>query len=213
MVESLQMQTSLEKITRSIPIPNTKIAGIQLSNILHTDAMRILSYCQNPLITDTTLIPVPYSTRDLEDYYDNLAQIYAMSSTCLLWAIRDTNIPDKFGIGRYIGSVGLHPPKHQNEMWKNNSLAAHSQFHVLGYYIDPNYWGKSIMSNAVQVLLNDIAKKELKLQRVRSEAFDGNMASHAVLKKAGFVNAGHVKDKYEKQGKKISSTHYELVYS
>jgi len=83
--------------------------------------------------------------------------------------------------GEYIGDVGVF-----------NYDSKHKKGEI-GYLLDKNYWGKGIMSNCVQAVL-DIAFKEFNYNRVEALVDVRNDACIALLKKSGFLKEGTLRD-------------------
>ncbi len=79
-----------------------------------------------------------------------------------------------------IGMIGLHEidPIHKRAK--------------LGYWLAQDYWGRGLMSEALQLLLN-FAFRTLRLHRVYASAFAHNLPSRRVLEKAGFRQEGLVR--------------------
>jgi len=194
------MTSSLDRITVSLPVRQ----DICLTNILHTDRVRVLHLVTNPGIYATTLIPHPYTPDHLDQYYDALAFLYANAPTCLLWAIRDTSHGDRF-----IGSVGLHPPA--TGVFKDFSLSGNNAYYGLGCYLDPEYWGRGIMGACVRTVIEEVGWRELGLDRVRSEVFAGNEASLRIHVRLGFKEIARIEKKYNRCGKDIDVVEMELL--
>ena len=55
----------------------------------------------------------------------------------------------------------------------------------LGYWLAEPYWHQGIMAEAVQALLEH-GRRNLGLSRVWADYFEGNEASHSVMRRAGF---------------------------
>lgn len=70
----------------------------------------------------------------------------------------------------------------------------------MGYWLAEPYWGKGIMTHAVQ-FLTAWAFQELKLHRISAEPYATNTASHRVLEKAGFTLEGVLRSSVFKDGK------------
>lgn len=95
--------------------------------------------------------------------------------------------PNIFGIVlaenvRLIGSIGLiNDPKRQNE---------HTM--MLGYALSEQYWGKGIMTEAVNAVLQ-YGFDQLKLDLISAYCYPFNLRSKHVLTKCGFSYEGTLK--------------------
>ena len=81
--------------------------------------------------------------------------------------------------GRVVGSVSL------SQIARGNFQSAY-----LGYYMGEPYAGRGYMTEAVGLLLGH-AFEGLKLHRVEANIQPGNLASIALVKRAGFVKEGY----------------------
>ncbi len=78
---------------------------------------------------------------------------------------------------RMIGSCGFHLYDPRNQRVE------------IGYELHSNYWRQGIMSEAVGAVL-DFCFLQLGLHRVEADVTEGNVASAALLKRAGFALEG-----------------------
>lgn len=83
----------------------------------------------------------------------------------------------------------------------------HSQTAELGYWLGEAYWGKGIMSKAIE-LYSDYVISEFNLLRVFAEPFDDNLASCRALEKAGFSCEGTLRSNAVKNGAVIDMFMY-----
>jgi RimJ/RimL family protein N-acetyltransferase len=86
----------------------------------------------------------------------------------------------------------------------------HRKTAELGYWLGEPFWGRGIMSEAVQEFTR-WAFKAFDLQRIFAEPFESNAASARVLEKAGFVCEGRLRANVFKDGKVLDSFLYGLV--
>ena len=77
--------------------------------------------------------------------------------------------------GEAIGGVGLHP---QKDIYRKNA--------EIGYWISEEYWGKGIMTNAINEIL-EYSWNHLDIDRVVAIIFGTNVGSIKVAEKCGFV--------------------------
>ncbi|WP_448569274.1 GNAT family N-acetyltransferase [Thalassotalea ganghwensis] len=74
-----------------------------------------------------------------------------------------------------------------------NSWSAAMRNAVIGYDLHPNFWGKGIMTEALQAIIKVGFNGDLpcgKLHRIQADTVPGNIASEAVLTKLGFREEG-----------------------
>ena len=81
--------------------------------------------------------------------------------------------------GRVVGSINL------SQIARGNFQSAY-----LGYYTGEPYAGRGYMTEAIRLLLRH-AFEDLKLHRVEANIQPGNLASIALVKRAGFVKEGY----------------------
>lgn len=82
----------------------------------------------------------------------------------------------------------------------------------LGYWLAEPFWGKGIMTLAVQ-FLTAWAFHKLNLHRIYAEPYAGNQASHRVLEKAGFTREGVLRKNVFKDGKILDQVLYSCIQS
>ena len=70
----------------------------------------------------------------------------------------------------------------------------------IGYWLNPAYWGKGIMTAAVRRICAEAFEKR-DIARIHAEVFSPNAASVRVLQKCGFVQEGIKKKSVFKRGK------------
>ena len=135
----------------------------------------------------THLFPHPYTEADAENWFSLLESMPEPTH----WAIEVE--------GRAVGGVGCTLGKGVREK--------SAQF---GYWLGEPYWGRGIMSAAVQRVA-PYALERFKLVRLESPVFAWNPASMRVLEKAGFVREGMHRAALFKDGEIIDEVLYALV--
>ena len=90
-------------------------------------------------------------------------------------------------LDRMIGSCGFH------------LLNPRDQRAEIGYELHSDYWRRGIMSEAVGAILA-FCFDALSLHRVEADVVEGNAASAALLKKAGFTLEGVWRERVYKRG-------------
>ena len=99
--------------------------------------------------------------------------------------------------GKAVGGIGIHP---QTDIMKKNA--------ELGYWLGEKYWGKGIISKAIQMII-PFAFKTYDITRIYARPFGTNIASQKVLEKAGFVLEARIKENIFKNGAYLD----ELIYA
>lgn len=99
--------------------------------------------------------------------------------------------------GKAVGGIGIHP---QADIMKKNA--------ELGYWLGEKYWGKGIISRAIQEII-PFALKTYDITRIYARPFGNNVASQKVLEKAGFKLEARIKENIFKNGEYLD----ELVYA
>lgn len=80
----------------------------------------------------------------------------------------------------------------------------------IGYLIDPKYWRKGIVSEALTAIIA-FAFEEMKLHSIEANINPGNEASRKLLLKHGFVKEAYFKEDYFFNGKFLDSEIYSLI--
>lgn len=99
--------------------------------------------------------------------------------------------------GKAVGGIGIHP---QTDIMKKNA--------ELGYWLGEKYWGKGIISKAIQEII-PFAFKTYEITRIYARPFGTNAASQKVLEKAGFKLEASIKENIFKNGEYLD----ELIYA
>ena len=143
------------------------------------DAPFIVTYANNRKIWVNLrdAFPYPYSLADAKDFISRVTG----ADPVTVFAIATKS--------EAIGSIGLMLGKD-----------VHRFTAEMGYWLSEPYWGKGIMTDAVQYL-TAWAFRELKLHRIFAEPYATNTASHRVLEKAGFTREGVLRSSAFKDGK------------
>lgn len=81
---------------------------------------------------------------------------------------------------------------------------------ALGYWIGPHLWGQGITTRAAQ-RVTSWAFTHLKLKRITADVSVDNPASAAVLRKAGFHEAGEAKRRFVSRGQECPVTIFECT--
>lgn len=153
------------------------------------DAPFIAKYANNRKIwlNLRDAFPYPYSLEDAEVFISSVIE----ADPVTIFAIATRS--------EAIGSIGLMLGKD-----------VHRFTAEMGYWLAEPYWGKGIMTDAVQFLAA-WAFRELKLHRISAEPYVTNAASHKVLEKAGFTREGVKRSSAFKEGKILDQFLYSQI--
>lgn len=134
-------------------------------------------------------LPYPYSVDDARQYLQTTLD--APPDSQYTWAI----VAD----GKVVGSIGIF--RQQN---------IHRQTGEIGYYLAEPYWGRGIVTAAVQEACRYVFENT-DILRIFAEPFARNTASCRVLEKAGFVCEGTLRKNAVKNGEVMDMKMYALV--
>ncbi len=148
-----------------------------LSKILNNP--RILAFLRDG-------IPFPYTERDAADYIS--AMLSADENDTFAYAVTADSVLVR-SISAFRGSN------------------IHFRTAEVGYYLDEDFWGKGIMTCALNLLCEKLFS-DTDLLRLYAEPFSYNTASRRVLEKAGFVQEGVMKCGAVKNGSVLDISLY-----
>lgn len=151
-----------------------------------SDAEGLVEHANNYNVAKwlTNQFPHPYGIEDARNY---------------LTIIKDDNPTKVFAIvvdGAAVGSIGIFP-----------QADIHEKSAEIGYWLSEKYWGKGIMSKAIQEIVI-YGFKTFDIVRIFARPFSTNMGSQRVLEKAGFKLEARLKKALYKNGELID----ELIY-
>ena len=128
------------------------------------DKFALKKYANNPKIAAkmTDGFPHPYNIEDAEKFITFASEMNPIS----IFAI---TIDDEA-----VGGIGLHLEK---DIHRLNA--------ELGYCLAENYWGRGIVSKAIQEIVK-YGFENFEITRIYARPFGSNIASQKVLEKAGF---------------------------
>lgn len=153
-----------------------------------SDAAELAAVISNKKIQDNLRdgLPFPYTKQD--------GAAFISEMLCA-----DTNETFAFAItaeDKVIGSIGI---------FRQGNI--HRQTAELGYYIAEEYWGKGLMTEAVNQICEYVFN-ESDIIRIYAEPFAHNTASCRVLEKAGFQYEGTLRKNAVKNGRVIDMKMY-----
>ena len=161
---------------------------IQIRKWSLTDAKDLAAALSNKKILDNLRdgLPYPYTEQDGQDFISTM--LAADEDETFAFAITVDS--------RVIGSIGA---------FRQGNI--HRQAAELGYYIAEEYWGRGIMTEAVNRLC-DYVFSHTDIIRIYAEPFAYNSASCRVLEKAGFQYEGTLRSNAVKNGKVLDMRMY-----
>lgn len=132
--------------------------------------------------------------KDIDIYKDKVASWVANYENGLYfnWIIEYKRSKEVIGI------INLHNVDEVNQVAETS------------YILCPKYWGKGIMTEALNQVLQ-YAFEEIKVNRVQADVFQGNFASEKVLTKCGMQKEGIARKRYYKEGAYIDSIQYAVL--
>lgn len=156
-----------------------------------SDAKDLAAACGNKKIQDNLRdgLPYPYTEQDGVDFIS--AMLAADENETFAFAI---TVDEKV-----VGSIGVF-----------RQANIHRQTAELGYYIAEEYWGKGLMTEAVNQICNYVFDNS-DIIRIYAEPFAYNAASCRVLEKAGFQYEGTLRNNAVKNGRVIDMKMYALL--
>lgn len=159
--------------------------NFHIDEFAQTDSQALIKYLNDLDIYNNTLaIPNPYTEKDAEWWLSHVAEQTKSIGRSVNWCIRNSTD------GELIGGIGYN----EIDLGKNHVAE-------IGYWLAKPFWGKGIMSAAVQAV-SDFGFEEFELYRITAGVFFENKRSARVLEKAGFnLEAERLKNRYRKDGK------------
>lgn len=145
-----------------------------------TDAPELAKALFNKKVQDNLRdgLPYPYTEENALEYIESIQK--ADENDVFVFAV----VAD----GKVVGNVGVERQKNVHRLTAE-----------LGYYLDEEYWGKGIMTEAVKELcayVFDVSD----IVRIFAVTYADNVASCRVLEKAGFLLEGVLKKAAIKNG-------------
>ncbi|WP_149207690.1 GNAT family N-acetyltransferase [Flavobacterium johnsoniae] len=173
------------------PFPVIETERLLLRRITNDDVNEVFELRSNP--ETMKFIPRPL-VKDNEDALLHIAMIEEKIETNIgiNWAITLKDNPKLLGI---IGYYRMQPENYRAE---------------IGYMLSPDFHGKGIIPEAVNVLLK-YGFENLKLHSIEAVIDPENHASEKVLQKCGFVKEAHLREAEFWEGKFLDKVIYSLL--
>lgn len=161
---------------------------VQIRKWRLSDAADLAAAVSNPKILKNLRdgLPYPYTEEDGREFIS--AMLAAEENDTFAFAVTAD--------GRAVGSIGA---------FRQSNI--HSRTAELGYYLAEDYWGKSIMTQAVRLLCGHVFSHS-DILRIFAEPFAHNTASRRVLEKAGFTCEGILRANAVKDGRVVDMAMY-----
>ena len=156
-----------------------------------SDAADLAAALSNPKVLNNLRdgLPYPYTQRDAEAYIRAMLSADEDSSFAFAITVDD----------RCIGSIGA---------FRQGNI--HRRTAELGYYLAEEYWGRSLMTQAIGKLCRWVFENT-DILRIYAEPFSYNTGSCRALEKAGFRYEGLLKNNAVKNGKLLDMKLYALT--
>ena len=156
------------------------------------DAAAVAQYANNEKIARNLrdVFPYPYTLADAESFVDSCL---GADGSCQLFRAIEVE-------GHAVGSIALCL-----------GSDVYCMTAELGYWLAEDFWGKGIMTQAVQQICEEGAERWEDLLRIYAEPFAHNTASRRVLEKAGFTLEGVLRKSVCKRGRVCDSCMYALL--
>ncbi len=124
------------------------------------DEESVVRILNNEKVREKLGTPYPYTIESFKSFFDK---------------IKNDNETTYFAIekdGEFIGSIALD--------LEDNSTA------MFGYWLDEEYWGKGIITKAIEEVIK-YATKKFSVKKFYAKIFDNNVGSRKVLENNGFI--------------------------
>ena len=196
---------------------DTYFSQFCLSNIFYFPLLD-LSFQPFPVIETDRLILREVTLDDAEAFFQLRTNIDAMR-------FLDKYLPKKIEeIQELIGKIIEGIQKNESIGWAicmkgNPSLLGTIGYHriykehyraEIGYMLQPAYWNKGIMSEAITKIL-DFGFNNMKLHSIEAHINPNNDASKSILKKFKFIKEAYHKENYFFNGKFLDTEIYSLL--
>ena len=154
-----------------------------------TDEASLIKYGNNFKVSQylADRFPHPYTINDAQNWLN-----YVITMQPVVNLVIDIN-------GEAAGGIGIELKQHERRK------TAH-----LGYWLGEPFWGKGIMPQATNLLVN-YAFDNFDIARIETVVYHPNTASMRVLEKCGFVKEGVGKKAIFKNGEFYDEHVYALV--
>jgi ribosomal-protein-alanine N-acetyltransferase len=164
---------------------------INLRELSVNDAKLITSFMNYKIAKNLYDIPYPYTMKNAVDFIRSSHSDFN-SLNAIQFAIEYKSVNDSLS---FVGVIGL----------KGIDLVDRKA--SLGYWIGEEYWGKGIVTTAVQLVIS-YAFSELGLEEIYDYVFHENKPSIRVLEKNGMNQIGEINEYHSVSGMYRTSLKY-----
>lgn len=162
-------------------VPTIETERLRLRMLHIADAEALFHYVSQDAVTKYMLWESHTSLRQTKKYIKMITRKYLDGVYAWAITLKDTK--------EFIGMVDF------------SEFTQEARIAEIGYSLSYTYWGKGIMSEAVQAVI-DFGFNELYLERIYARCFAENIGSERVMQKAGMTYEGtmrkgiHIKGAY-----------------
>lgn len=143
-----------------------------LQNITHIEPLKLLELYSHPDVIRYIDMPPLQTLKDAEKYLLNATEYFNMQQK-VIWAVCTKEHNNLLGVIRLYGINKEH------------------HFANIGFELNRNYWGKGIISESLQTVLNFLFS-QIQFNRIEAQTFVGNYRSIKLLERLGFNKEGRL---------------------
>jgi RimJ/RimL family protein N-acetyltransferase len=157
-----------------------------------SDAEELARIANNPVVARylRNRFPSPYTIDDANFWINFNINASPVYNFCI--AHPESN--------KIMGSIGLIP---------GEDIYCRSA--EIGYWLGEEYWGKGIISEAVEGFVDWTYANLPQMERLHADIFEDNKASIAVIERAGFLFEGRLRKAVYKNGKQMDVLSYSFT--
>lgn len=153
----------------AVAIPTLETERLRLRKLHIADAEAMFHYISNDDVTKYMLWESHTSLKQTKKYIKMVTKKYLDGIYAWAITLKDTK--------EFIGMIDF------------GEFTSEGRIAEIGYSMSDVYWGKGLMSEAVQAVI-DFGFNELYLERIYARCFSENIGSERVMQKAGMTYEG-----------------------
>ena len=165
---------------------------IHLSGFHDGDVSALVKFLNDPLISENTLIPQPYTKEEAVKWIDFTRQQAEDKDIRLNWAIRNKK-------GKLIGGIGI--VELQQAIFQHKC--------EIGYWLAKPFRSQGIVPETLKVFSKWVFEN-FECVKLFAPIFSHNTASQKAAEKAGFIKEARLKKHYFRNGKFYDGVIYSL---
>jgi ribosomal-protein-alanine N-acetyltransferase len=162
-----------------------------LNNIIEANPQQLFDLYSHPEVIRYIDMPPLKSLADAQNYIFKAVDLFEKKQK-VVWAIYNKEQKDLLGIIRLYGINREH------------------HFANIGFELNRQYWGKGIISECLQVVLNFLFT-QIQFNRIEAQTFVGNERSIRLLERLGFKREGRLQQNFLIKGNYEDSYLYALI--